>query len=111
MIDRALNEVVVVRKRSRVWRIIQFAVVTLITVIALMNVFIWQYVVHGVGTAILILIGFLYLVTFLECFNQYHFNCPVCGMEYKTSDFEVAFTRRCDNCKHNFRITFVDTLY
>ena len=108
MVGRALNEVLIVRKRNRIWRMIQFAIVSVVTVIALMNVFVWQYVISGTGVAILIVVGFLYLVTFLECFNYYHFECPVCGMEFKTSDFEMEFARQCTNCGHDFKITFVD---
>lgn len=108
MVDRTLNEVLVVRRRNRIWRMIQFATVSLVTVIALMNVFVWQYVITGMSAAVLVVVGFLYLVTFLECFTYYHFDCPICGMEFKTSDFEVQFTRRCTNCGHDFRITFCD---
>ena len=114
MIDRAINvngrltEVIIVRRRNRIWRIIQFAIAGAVTVIALLNVFVWQYVIRAVGTAATIFIGFLYFVTFLECFNYYHFECPLCGMEHKTSDFEIFFKRRCDNCHQEFKITFVN---
>ncbi len=108
MVGRTLNEVLVVRKRNRIWRMIQFAIVSLVTVIALMNVFVWQYVISEAGAAVLVIVGFLYLVTFLECFNYYHFECPVCSMEFKTSDFEMEFTRQCTNCGHDFKFTFVD---
>ncbi|MFH1514436.1 MAG: hypothetical protein ABIG42_03155 [bacterium] len=109
MVDRMMNEVLIVRTRSRIWRMIQFAVVSLVTVIALMNVFVWQYVISGMGVAVLVLIGFLYFVSFLECFNYYHFSCPECGMEFKTSDFEIEFSRYCLNCSHTFRISFTDS--
>lgn len=108
MHGQTLNETLIVRKRNRIWRMIQFAIVSLVTVIALMNVFVWQYVISETGVASLIVVGFLYLVTFLECFTYYHFECPACGMEFKTSDFEMEFKRRCFNCGHDFKITFVD---
>jgi hypothetical protein len=108
MTDHALNEVIVVRKRNRIWRMIQFAVVSLVTVMALMNVFVWQYVVNAISVSLFILVAFLYFVSFLECFNYYHFECPLCGMEYKTGDFEMMFYRDCQNCGHRFKIRLYD---
>ena len=103
-----MREVIVLRRRNRVWRMVQFAVVTLVMMMALMNVFVWQYVVSEKDVAALIIIGFLYFVSFLECFNYYHYDCPVCGMELKTSDFEVVFTKRCPNCGHGHMVSYAD---
>ena len=105
MVDRTFNDVVIVRKRNRIWRMM---VVGLVTIVALMNVFVWQYVIQGIGASVLVVVGFLYFVSYLESFNYYHFNCPVCGNEFKTSDFEMIFTRHCVNCNNTFTINLID---
>jgi len=87
---------------------VQFAIVTLVMLMALMNVFVWQYVIDGKEIATLIIVGFLYFVSFLECFNYYHFECPLCGMEMKTSDFDLDLAKKCANCCHTFHVHYVD---
>jgi len=106
--DHTIQEVIIVRRRNRVWRMVQFLVVTLIMLMALMNVFVWQFVIDGKEVAAFIVIGFLYLTSFLECFNYYHFDCPFCGMELKTSDFDMGLVKRCMNCGHTFNVHYIE---
>lgn len=87
---------------------VQFGVVSLVMLMALMNVFVWQYVINGKEVAGLIIVGFLYLVSFLECFTYYHYECPLCGMEMKTSDFDFGFMKKCVNCGHTFNVHYID---
>jgi len=108
MTDYTVKEVKVPRHRNRVWRMVQFAVVTLVMMAALMNVFIWQFVISEKDVAALIIVGFLYFVSFLECFNYYHYDCPFCGMELKTSDFDLTLSKRCPNCGHGYFLNYVD---